>query len=122
MLKTNTAITFLALFSCSATAHAVVTFDWATVGNAGNTADNTGYGAVSYSYRISKHEVTNTQYTAFLNAVDPMGTNPNSVYSNSMGSSQCTRRYRLQRGGRQRLEIFHEDEHGQQARELRFVL
>ena len=31
MMKINTAITFLALFLCSATAHAVVTFDWATV-------------------------------------------------------------------------------------------
>ena len=35
MMKTNTAIAFLALFLCSATAHAQVTFDWATVGNPG---------------------------------------------------------------------------------------
>jgi hypothetical protein len=27
------------------------------------------YGAVSYSYQISKYEVTNTQYAEFLNAV-----------------------------------------------------
>jgi len=48
---------------------AEVTFDWATVGNAGNAADTTGYGAVSYEYRISKTEVTNAQYAEFLNAV-----------------------------------------------------
>ncbi len=68
--------------------------------------------AVADTYRISKHEVTNDQYTEFLNAVDPMGTNPNSVYSNFMGD-ECTRRNRLQRGSRQRLEVFHEDQHGQ---------
>ena len=89
MPKTNTAIAFLALFLCSATAHAVVTFDWATVGNPGNGGDvqpQGTFGAVSYVYRISKHEVTNAQYTEFLNAVDPMGTNPNSVYNSAMGS------------------------------------
>jgi hypothetical protein len=32
-----------------------VTFDWATVGNPGNAADDTGFGAVDYAYRISKH-------------------------------------------------------------------
>ena len=46
-----------------------VTFDWATIGNAGNAADSTGYGAVSYEYRIATTEVTNAQYAEFLNAV-----------------------------------------------------
>jgi formylglycine-generating enzyme len=67
--------------------HAHVTFDWATVGNSGNAPDSTGFGAVNNVYRISKYEVTNAQYTEFLNAVDPMGTNPNGVYRGSMGSS-----------------------------------
>lgn len=67
--------------------HAHVNFDWATVGNSGNAPDSTGFGAVSYVFRISKYEVTNAQYTEFLNAVDPMGTNPNDVYRASMGSS-----------------------------------
>lgn len=58
-----------------------VTFDWALVGNAGNAPDpETGFGAVSYDFAISKHEVTNAQYTAFLNAVDPYGTNELSLY------------------------------------------
>ena len=65
---------------------AVVTFDWATVGNPGNAADNTGYGAVAYTFRMSKHEVTNDQYVEFLNAVDAAGTNPYDVYNASMGS------------------------------------
>lgn len=94
-MKTNTAIAFLAIFLCSDTAHAVVTFDWATVGNPGNAPDqlykfhnpnNLRFGSVANTYRISKHEVTNAQYTEFLNAVDPLGTNPNSVYSGSLGS------------------------------------
>ena len=91
-MKSNTAIAFLALLLCSATAHAVVTFDWATVGNPGNGPDQlytvTDQHLVRsrYTYRISKYEVTNDQYTEFLNAVDPMGTNPNSVYNSNMGS------------------------------------
>ncbi|HJM63978.1 MAG: SUMF1/EgtB/PvdO family nonheme iron enzyme [Roseibacillus sp.] len=33
-----------------------------------NAADFTGFGAVSYSYRIGKYEVTNAEFCAFLNA------------------------------------------------------
>ena len=47
---------------------ASVTIDWVAVGNAGNAADTTGYGAVAYAYQIGKYEVTNAQYGAFLNA------------------------------------------------------
>jgi formylglycine-generating enzyme required for sulfatase activity len=38
------------------------------VGDAGNVADSTGYGAVAYDYRIGTTEVTNAQYVEFLNA------------------------------------------------------
>jgi len=48
---------------------AVVEMEWVTVGDAGNAADDTGYGAVDYVYRIGKYEVTNSQYCEFLNAV-----------------------------------------------------
>jgi|688.fasta_scaffold39998_8 formylglycine-generating enzyme required for sulfatase activity len=64
----------------------LVTIDWVTVGDPDNAADTTGYGRVAESYRIMSCEWTNDQYVAFLNAVDPNGTNPNSIYSNSMGS------------------------------------
>jgi len=67
---------------------AAVTFDWAHVGNAGNAPDpQTGYGAVPYNYRISKYEVTNAQYSEFLNAVDPMGFNVLQLYNTSMSLS-----------------------------------
>jgi hypothetical protein len=43
--------------------------DWVTVGDPGNPADVTGFGAVPYVFQIAKHEVTNEQYVEFLNAV-----------------------------------------------------
>jgi formylglycine-generating enzyme required for sulfatase activity len=46
-----------------------VTIPTVPVGNAGNAADTTGYGAVGYDYRIGSTEVTNAQYAEFLNAV-----------------------------------------------------
>jgi len=70
-----------------------VTVSWVTVGNPGNPNDtiNTGtnpnYGAVGYTFRIMKFEWTNAQYVEFLNAVDPDGTNPNGIYSASMGTN-----------------------------------
>ena len=63
-----------------------VTIDWVTVGDPGNAADASGYGAVSDEFRIMQFEWTNSQYVEFLNAVDPSGTNPNAVYNASMGS------------------------------------
>jgi len=66
-----------------------VTIDMVTVGNAGNANDPaTGgiYGGVNYSYQIGKYDVTIGQYTAFLNAADPNGTNPNGIYNALMGT------------------------------------
>ena len=45
-----------------------VSIDWVTVGDGGNTADDTGFGAVGSEYRIAKYEITNAQYREFLNA------------------------------------------------------
>ena len=67
------------------------------VGNPGNAGELSGAGAggygadrvcgaVAYHYNIGKYEVANAQYATFLNAVDAGGTNPNGVYSVSMGS------------------------------------
>jgi len=42
-------------------------------------------GSVSYSYNISQFEVTNTQYTGFLNAADPTGANTRHLYNSYMG-------------------------------------
>jgi len=91
MIRTTTAFTFLWLvLSCASKAHAV-TFDWATVGNPDNADDihGDGYGGVDYAYRISKHEVTNAQYTEFLNAVaatDSFGGSDPTLYHTRMGS------------------------------------
>ena len=69
-----------------------VTIDWAAVGNPGNAPDTAtncyaaNCGAVAEVYRISKYEITNAQYAAFLNAVavpdDPFG-----LYDSSMSIS-----------------------------------
>lgn len=76
----------LAVGLSAASATAAVTIDWLIVGFSGNAADSTGYGAVAYDYSIGKYEVTNSQYTAFLNAVDPAGANANGIWNSSMGS------------------------------------
>jgi len=71
-------------------AHATpITIEWVTVGDPGNAADTApaGYGAVADSFQIMKFEFQNSQYADFLNAVDPNGTNPTSIYSAEMGSN-----------------------------------
>ena len=61
------------------------TIEMVTVGDPGNTADTlTGYGAVAYTYRIGKYEVTNDQYAEFLNTVDPTGANALGLYNGKM--------------------------------------
>ena len=56
------------LGSLAVSAHAV-TIDWVTVGDAGNAADTSGYGAVADAFLIMTYEFTNQQYTDFLNSV-----------------------------------------------------
>ncbi len=81
------AVVVASILAFSATTSHAVTIDWVTVGNAGNGDDTTGYGGVSQAYRIMSYEWTNTQYTEFLNKIDPQGTNPNSVFNSNMGSN-----------------------------------
>jgi formylglycine-generating enzyme required for sulfatase activity len=66
---------------------AAVTIDWSPVGNAGNAADTTGFGAVSYSYYIGTKDVTASQYVEFLNAKDPGGTNLLGLYNSNMSDA-----------------------------------
>lgn len=99
-----TLLTTLATLFLAQTSQAVVTFDWAVVGDTSNVADTrimdkggapdntTGYGAVDYEYSIAKQHVTNSQYVEFLNAADPTGQapfpngtyNPNGIYNRNM--------------------------------------
>ena len=58
-----------ALLGSLAVSARAVTLDMVTVGDPGNTADDTTYGAVATSFQIMKYEWTNSQYTDFLNSV-----------------------------------------------------
>jgi sulfatase modifying factor 1 len=77
-------LTVAALLSaCSA--FASIEIGTSYVGDAGNTADSTSYGAVGYGYHVGTYEVTNSQYVSFLNATG--STNAHGVYNSSMNSS-----------------------------------
>jgi sulfatase modifying factor 1 len=86
-MKIQSLLTLAATSALITSASASITMDWVNVGNPGNAADTTGYGAVAYAYQIGKYEVTNAQYATFLNAADPNGANANGVYNASMGSN-----------------------------------
>ena len=74
-------------------ARAEVNIEMVSVGNPGNTGeqsrvaygDTTYYGDVDYAYNIGKYEVSNAEYCEFLNAVDSGGTSPHDLYSIHMG-------------------------------------
>ena len=72
-LKSFTIVTAsVAVLTLASLSHAqspLVTIDTVTVGDAGNAADTTGYGAVTNVFAIGKYEVTIGQYTTFLNSV-----------------------------------------------------
>jgi formylglycine-generating enzyme required for sulfatase activity len=89
LMKLHKLITLAATGALIASASASVTLDWVTVGNAGNAADSTGFGAVGYNYQIGKYEVTNAQYGAFLNA--KAATDNYGLYNTNMSSSGITR-------------------------------
>jgi formylglycine-generating enzyme required for sulfatase activity len=79
-----------------------VTMDWTPIGNPGNACDpqlagpsgnpSGCFGSIAYSYSLATYEVTNAQYTEFLNAkaaADPLGlydTHMNITRSGSSGS------------------------------------
>lgn len=71
-----------------------INIDFVTIGNASNSADNTGYGAVGYDYSIGKYEVTNAQWDAFVSAAgaptgnDVLGYNPYNRSATYTGGQQ----------------------------------
>ena len=76
---------------CSCLAHDVfnmpagqTSLQFVSVGDVGNAADYTGFGAVDYSYKIGKFDVTTAQYVQFLNAV--AATDPFALYDPSMST------------------------------------
>ena len=45
-----------------------IEIDFVTIGDAGNAADTSGYGSVSYDYRIGTYEISNSQWNQFTTA------------------------------------------------------
>ncbi len=89
----NTSLLLIAPVAISVAAIAVfqakaepIEIEWITIDEPGNEADyryeGRGVGAVDYTYRIMKYEVTAGQYTAFLNAV--AATDPWNLYNYDM--------------------------------------
>ncbi|MBU6275575.1 MAG: SUMF1/EgtB/PvdO family nonheme iron enzyme [Planctomycetes bacterium] len=68
----------------SVTAAHAQAIDWVTVGDPGNAADTSGYGAVAATFQIMKYEFTNQQYTNFLNSV--AATDNYSLYDENMAN------------------------------------
>jgi formylglycine-generating enzyme required for sulfatase activity len=90
-MKIQSLLTLAATSALITSASASITMDWVNVGNPGNAADPaTGslYGAVAYAYQIGKHEVTNSQYGAFLNAKG--ASNSGAIYNASMAGTGIT--------------------------------
>jgi formylglycine-generating enzyme required for sulfatase activity len=87
-MKIQSLLTLAATSALITSASASITMDWVNVGNPGNAADTTGYGAVGYAYQIGKHEVTNSQYGAFLNAKG--ASNSGAIYNADMASTGIT--------------------------------
>lgn len=72
------------LFPLRAVSAAQFTLSTVLVGDVGNGNDFSGFGAVKYDYRIGTTEVTNAQYTAFLN--EKAKSDPFELYNVKMGT------------------------------------
>ncbi|AHF91966.1 glycosyltransferase family 1 [Opitutaceae bacterium TAV5] len=89
--RTGTAALLAALTALGAGTATAQTIPIETVKiSGGNSADSTGYGAVSYDYYIGTKEVTNAQYAAFLNAVASQS-DTYALYNTNMASYGITR-------------------------------
>ena len=78
---------------CCATSQAV-TIPTVAVGNPGNAPDTavsydgtSGYGSVPYTFYIGTYDVTNRQYTEFLNTKDPTGANTLGLWNSNMANT-----------------------------------
>jgi formylglycine-generating enzyme len=85
MKSKNISLLLAAGLLAVSSASAMINIDTVFVGDAGNANDTANpYGGVAYGYHIGTHEVTNGQYTAFLNA--KATTDTHSLYNSNMGS------------------------------------
>lgn len=81
-MKTIRAIAFLAVTIAAMSFAPAAVPRMVPIGNKGNPADSTGFGAVGYNYWIGKYEVTNNEYCDFLNAVAKA--DPHQLYDGRM--------------------------------------
>ena len=82
------------LATCSVTSRAAVTIPTVIVGNPGNVGDtvvmddgSTGYGSVPYVFYLATYDVTNSQYTEFLDTKDPTGANTLGLWNSNMANA-----------------------------------
>ncbi len=69
-----------------------IDIDFVSIGNAGNTADSSGFGAVDYAYQIGRYEITNNQWNAFVSAAGkPTGSSENFIRNPYDESAKWTR-------------------------------
>jgi sulfatase modifying factor 1 len=86
MKKTNLLFALAALTLDFNVQAALLEIETVTVGDAGNAADTTTYGAVADVFALGKYEVTIGQYATFLNAV--AATDTYSLYNPGMATDQ----------------------------------
>jgi len=86
MKSKNSSFLLAAGLLAASSASAMINIDTVLVGNAANLNDTANpYGGVGYNYHIGTYEVTNGQYTAFLNA--KATTDTHALYNSNMGVS-----------------------------------
>ena len=84
-MKHRSSLLLLCLwFALPCSVNASNIFESVLVADAGNPADTTGVGAVSYEFYIGAYEVTNAQYVVFLNAVAAV--DPHGLWNSEMSS------------------------------------
>ncbi len=84
VVRVTVCLALFFIWCVPARANQPVIIDMIDVGDAGNTADANGYGAVGYAYRIGKYDVTQGEYAAFLNSV--AATDTYGLYNLKMGT------------------------------------
>ncbi len=79
--------------------------EWVSIGDPRNRSDNTGFGAVTSSFEVSKFPITNLQYADFLNTSSRGRTNDTSLFHEGMASSRQGGIRQVGRPGAFRYEI-----------------
>jgi sulfatase modifying factor 1 len=84
MTPPNFLLLTVASMLAASSAFASIEIGTSYVGDVGNSADSSTYGAVNYGYNVGTYEVTNSQYVSFLNATG--STDTHGLYNTYMSS------------------------------------